>query len=101
MQTVENVIAFCRENERVCPKPQLWNALYAMLPNKQRVGEGWEPPLPLILAAWHDSSDAAKRLCLANHIEWAEKQGCLDTVAKFLRSLTEKEWHRSCATDWK
>ena len=45
------LIAYCRENSRVCPMPQRWNALWELLPNRKRVGGGWEPPLPLILAA--------------------------------------------------
>jgi hypothetical protein len=52
--TVENLVAYCRVNDRVCPLPPLWNDLWEMLPNRARVGAGWQPPPPLILAAWHD-----------------------------------------------
>ena len=36
--TVERLIAYCRENNRVCPLPPLWNQLWEMLPNRTRVG---------------------------------------------------------------
>ena len=63
-----------------------------LLPNRTRVGSGWQPPLPLILGAWHDTPGMLKLLRLAEHIEWAAKHGGLDAVARFLRSLPEDEW---------
>ena len=72
--TVESLVAYCRENNRVCPLPLLWNRLWEMLPNRTRVGAGWQPPLPLILAAWHDTPAMLKMLRLAEHIEWAAQQ---------------------------
>ena len=51
--TVESLVAYCRENGRVCPQPTLWNELWEMLPDRRRVGSGWEPPVLLILTAWH------------------------------------------------
>ena len=90
---VKSLIAYCREKERVCPQPTPGNALYELLPNKKRVGMGWEPPLPLILAAWYDTPALSKMLRLAEHIEWANKHGCLDAVATYLRSLPEQDWH--------
>lgn len=44
--TPDTLIAYCRENNRVCPMPQRWNALWELLPDRARVGGGWEPPLP-------------------------------------------------------
>jgi hypothetical protein len=63
-----------------------------MLPNRKRAGEGWEPGLPLILAAGHDTPALLKMLRLKEHIDWAEHHGVLDEVDKFLRSLAETEW---------
>jgi hypothetical protein len=34
-----------------------------------------------------------KRERLVEHIRWAHDYGALDTVASFLRSLPENEWH--------
>src|SRR5207247_9149193 len=92
IEAAQNLIAYCRENSRVCPKPDRWNALWGLLPDRKRVGGGWEPPLPLILAAWHDTPSMFKMLRLAEHIEWAAKHDALESVAAFLRNLREEEW---------
>jgi hypothetical protein len=86
------LVRYCSENNRVCPMPSQWNTLWEMLPNRKRAGEGWEPALPLILAAWHDTPALLKMLRLKEHIDWAEHHGVLDEVDKFLRSLPETEW---------
>lgn len=91
-ESAESLIAYCRENSRVCPMPQRWNALWESLPDRKRVGGGWEPALPLILAAWHDTPGMLKMLRLAEHIEWAAEHGALESVAIFLRGLREDEW---------
>jgi len=87
------LITYCSENKRVCPMPDNWNELWKMLPNRFRHGSGWEPSLPLIMAAWHDTPAMLKMIRLREHLEWAEKHGGLDAVDQFLRDLTEKDWH--------
>ena len=91
-ETVEILIAYCREKNRVCPLPQRWNELWEMLPDRRRHGHGWDPALPLILAAWDHSPAMLKMVRLAEHIEWAAKHGALEGIGKFLRSLTEDQW---------
>ncbi len=91
-ESVERLIAYCRENGRVCPMPQRWNALWERLPNRTRVGAGWQPPLPLILGAWDDTPGLLKMLRLEEHIKWAAQHGALAPVARFLRGLFEDEW---------
>jgi hypothetical protein len=88
----QELTAYCRQRDRVCPLPLLWNQLWEMLPNRKRVGLGWEPPLPLILAAWYDTSDALKTLRFTKHIQWAEKYGELESVSRFVRGLREEDW---------
>jgi hypothetical protein len=63
-----------------------------MLPNKRRVGSGWEPPLPLILAAWWDSSASAKRERFAVHLRYADEHDVLGRVSSFLKALPDAEW---------
>ena len=91
--TLEEVFAELQKNNRVCLQPQKWQQLYEMLPQKQRKGSGWEPALPLILAAWWDTPALAKMLRLREHIEWASAHGCLDEVFNFLAGLPENEWY--------
>ena len=85
------LIAYCRENGRACPQPTVWNDFYEILDNKPYASAVEKPSLPLILAAWHETPGLLKMLRLAEHIEWAEKHGCLDEVADYLRSLPEED----------
>jgi hypothetical protein len=91
--TIDEVLTEAQKNERVCPQPQKWQQLYDMLPQKQRKGAGWEPSLPLILAAWWDTPAVLKIARLREHIEWAAKHGCLVEVHSFLCELPENQWH--------
>lgn len=90
--TANRLKAYCRENNRVCPQPTLWHQLWEILPNRKQVGTGWQPSLPLILAAWHETSTQLKMLRLAEHIEWADKHNAMVPVAAFLRNLREEDW---------
>lgn len=87
--TVVEVMVEARKNNRVCPKPARWLQLYEMLPDKRRS----EPAPPLVDAAWNDTPSIPKRMCLREHIEWAESHGCLQQVFTFMKSLQEDEWH--------
>ncbi len=88
----EDVLAIATKDGRVCPLPQAWSRLYDLLPGKRRVGGGWEPALPLILAAWQDSTAKAKCIRFREHIEWAASHGALDPVHQFLATLPEDQW---------
>jgi hypothetical protein len=85
--------AECTANKRVVPMPPQWNELYGLLKNRrQKPSGGWEPPLPLILAAWHHSTPIEKQLRLKAHLEWARQHDQLATIGAFLRSLPEAQW---------
>lgn len=74
--------------------PQKWQQLYNTLNNKkQKVTGGWEPSVPLILAAWDETPSMMKVLRLREHIEWAEKEGQLEKIDRFLISLQERDWY--------
>ena len=92
METFETLWQYCCENKRVFPKD--WNMLYSMLKNKkQKPSGGWEPPLPLILAAWHTTMPIEKQLRFKEHIQWANDNNQLEEIGKYLRSLTETDWY--------
>ncbi len=93
MIDINIVLAEVDKNERVCLQPSRWNELWEMLPNKQRKGAGWDPSPPLILAAWWDSPILLKKLRMREHLVWAEKQKCLDTVYAFLLNMKEEDWY--------
>jgi len=92
-ESADNLIAYSRENGRVCPQPTYWNELWEMLPDRRQIGAGWEPPLPLILGAWHYATNMEKMMRLAEHIQWAAKHGKLAEASAFLRHLVECDWH--------
>ncbi len=89
----QSLIAYCRENSRVCPLSELWHKLWELLPSRRQIGVGWQPSLPLILAAWDNTSNLEKMQRLVEHIEWADKHGNLPEVSAFVRNLAEDEWH--------
>lgn len=91
--TLEGALELASRDGRVCPLPQQWNHFYELLPNKRRAGNGWEPPLPLILRAWDDTPALAKALRLEEQIRWAAKHGVLHAVAEFLQLLPEDQWY--------
>lgn len=93
MINIEIVLAISTKNKRICPRPKKWHELYELLPNKKRREYGWEPALPLILAAWLHTSASSKMTRFHEHIEWAAINGSLDEVNTFLQYLPEEEWH--------
>ena len=99
LEQFESLLRFIKASGRVCPQPQAWNKLYEMLPDKKRVGNGWEPPLPLILAAWWDTPNLMKMMRLQEHIDYALAKGVLPEVDRFLRSLRDDEWHHLDGSD--
>jgi hypothetical protein len=95
MRTPKDIIADATKEGRICPQPSLWNDLWNLLPDRHRVGAGWEPSLPLILAAWHHTSDADKRERFLLHLQWAEAHGAMESVTSFLDALKPNDWHTS------
>lgn len=92
MKSAENLIDEAIQAGRVCPQPIPWNQLWEMLPDRHRVGSGWEPPVPLILAAWHFTSDAEKRERFHLHLRWAADHGAIESVATFLNTIQPGDW---------
>ena len=90
--TLHEYLVDLKESNRVCPMPKPWNEMYEMLKGKRRVGFGWEPSLPLILAAWYDTPLISKHLRFREHLEWAEKQVQLEDIIEYLDTLKEEDW---------
>lgn len=89
---IDELIKYIKDKKRVCPKHDAWNILWEMLPDKVRVGNGWEPSLPLILAAWWETTDREKQNRLIEHINYASEKGMLDKIDQYLRALSEDQW---------
>jgi hypothetical protein len=91
-ETYTELLEYVKERGRVCPQPIRWKQLWDMLPERRRVGVGWEPPLPLILAGWWGSSHREKRARFLEHLAWAYRHGGIDAVGSYLRGLPESDW---------
>lgn len=91
--TIKEIQDICTKNHRVVPCPAKWNMLYKKLKGKiQKANGNWNPPLPLILSAWHHSSPEEKQLRLKEHIQWTANQKQENEIFNFLASLNEEDW---------
>lgn len=90
--TTDQLLDYVKEDNRVCPKPQRWNELWNLLPDRESVRNGWNPPLPLILAAWYETTDVQKQERLATHIRFAAEKGVLERIEVFIKSLSPEDW---------
>ena len=90
-ETLESLGEYCSAKDRVIPKD--WNKLWQMLRSRrQKTSGGWEPPLPLILAAWHETTPEEKQLRFKEHLQWAADHDQLIEIGLYLRSLSEGQW---------
>jgi hypothetical protein len=87
--TVDDVLQEARRNNRVCPKPLVWQRLYEWLPHKG----AQLAAVPATRAEWERLAPLEKRSRLREHIEWAAVQGVLHKVHDALRRLPEDRWH--------
>ena len=93
IETFDSLWTYCTANKRLMPMPPAWTELYGILANtRQKPSGGWEPSLPLILAAWDCTMPIEKQLRFREHIQWAYDQNQLDEVGTFLRALPEEKW---------
>lgn len=90
---MEYLEEICTRNNRVVPQPKKWNELYGLLKNTRQIQSGgYEPPLPLILAAWRESTALEKKNRLLVHLSWAVAQNQGNEILMFLHSLKESDW---------
>lgn len=91
METIDSLWNYCTQKNQVIPKD--WNKLYDLLKNKiQKRNGGWTPSLPLILAAWDNTSAIEKQIRFKEHIQWAFENNQIDEIGQYLRNLNEDNW---------
>jgi hypothetical protein len=91
-ETFESLWDYCTANRRLVPAPQRWNEMYGMLAGTRELPSGgWEPPLPLILAAWYETMPIEKPFRFKEHVQWASDHGQIAEVGRYLRSLRETD----------
>jgi len=96
-ETLEEVIEFCKKNNRVCPRPIVWIEFYSMLKNRKQNPKGeWEPPLPLLMSAWTSTSANEKQSRFIEHLKWAHKEGQINVIYTIIKRWSESNWfHQS------
>lgn len=93
IDTMQAFRAKVKERGWVCPQPQKWNEMWELLPDKSRNGPGWQPPLPLILAAWWETSNLDKMFRFDEHLQWAVDRGATEVILDYLGALKPEDWH--------
>jgi hypothetical protein len=92
-QTVHDLMAIVRKDNRICPQPQRWLDFYRLL---EEFADGAVlPSPPLVGVAWSETPPSAKRMCFREQVEWAVAQDCVIAATTFLKSLQDGEWHRA------
>ena len=85
----DDLLVLSRRNNRVCPRPFLWSALYALLEGERHAD--LRPP-PVQAWEWTALSNLQRRVHLRGYIEWADRHGKLEAMGRFLESLSEPDW---------
>lgn len=90
--TLDTAMLVARRNNRVCPRPERWAELAALLPARKTL-RGWQqPPAPVTGGAWAVTPPLTKRLCFREQIEWAEREGVLENLMAFMQAMREEDW---------
>ncbi|MEO7390710.1 MAG: hypothetical protein ABIU58_00950 [Ramlibacter sp.] len=88
----DKLLAELKKQNRVCPKPELWEKFFEELVQGKRHVEIKALPTPMTGAAWNATSSLAKRMTIKDQIAWAASNGRADAAYKFLTHLAESDW---------
>jgi hypothetical protein len=86
--TVDEVMVEARRLNRVCPKDRLWQQLCALL----HEAVGTAPPSPILAPESPRTPQLVKRARFREQVEWASRNGQLQLVFGFMKSLAEEQW---------
>ena len=90
--TLETALLVSRRNNRVCPRPERWNAFSELLPARKTLRGTQQPPTAATGAAWTVTPSLTKRLFFREQLEWADRAGVLETAIAFMQSMAEEDW---------
>jgi hypothetical protein len=77
-------------NNRVCPKPMIWNELYKLMCKdltEKNISK------PLILAGWNFSSDIEKRNRFIEHLRLVDFNS-ENKIKTFVLNIREEDWYK-------
>ena len=97
---LEALIAYCKA-KGACPRAFEWSVMFKLLDGFGREEKHEQVPWPLILGAWHFSSDGEKHERFLLHLHIANERGLLPAVDKYLRSLTLEQWNGEPVSAWR
>ena len=82
----ESIKVFLKENRFVCPLPIEWNEIYQLI-GQPKIG------LPLILSAWHHTSNNDKRIRFLEHVLHASRdREIMKKLSIYLENLKDEDW---------
>lgn len=90
--TLDAAMVVARRNNRVCPRPDAWQAFSVLLPPRKTTRGLQQPPAPATGAAWDATPSLSKRICFRGQLEWAERAGVLEDCIAFMQALPEDGW---------
>lgn len=92
MCDLDNLIEYVTSKNRVCPIQ--WHKFWKIMGSACQKDDPANPGPPLILGAWHTTSDIQKQDRFIAQIRYSQKIGKLGDVTKFLYSLKkENDWY--------
>ena len=84
----ESIKVFLKENRFVCPLPIEWNEIYQLIDKPQI-----RPPL--ILSAWHHTSNNDKKIRFLEHALHASRdKEAMKKLSTYLEKLNKENWLR-------
>jgi len=97
--TLEELIKYCVDKNRVCPMPIKWVQISEIISVKPGYPGNHVSLSPLILGGW-DSSNEKKRDKLKTQIEYvAQDPEIYQELEKFILNLKDDEWYYSNSKD--
>lgn len=81
------------ENSRVCLNPQKWDEFYEIIKTKINFSPDEKFPAPLILAAWHFTSDKEKFERFHEQLRIVADKGYIRQIKVILDNYSEDDWH--------
>ena len=86
----EELIKYCKEENRICPMPPEWLKIGEII--KIKPGH---PCTPLILNGWHFTDDEDKQKRLIQQIEYASKDKKIyEELKNFILKLRDTQWYK-------
>lgn len=76
------------DKKKVCPNPMVWNEFYNKFCDSNKI------PKPLILSAWHNTTDDEKFKRFELQLNTIENLSSLNEAFMYLENLVDSDWHK-------